>query len=82
MGIRIGIGFGGWPFPDSDPEHLWRYVDTCEALDVDSLWLSDRIVSSRLNVEPIVALSPAPSGKGRFYAHHRSDSFTKIGPCL
>jgi len=57
MAIRIGIGFGGWPFPDDDPAHLWRYVDTCEALDIDSLWLSDRIVSSRLNVEPIVALS-------------------------
>jgi probable F420-dependent oxidoreductase len=57
MGIRIGIGFGGWPFPDSDPEHLWRYVDACEALGIDSLWLSDRIVSSQLNVEPIVALS-------------------------
>ena len=57
MAIRIGIGFGGWPFPDDDPEHLWRYVDACEKLDVDSLWLSDRIVSSQLNVEPLVALS-------------------------
>ncbi|MCH8063717.1 MAG: LLM class flavin-dependent oxidoreductase [Chloroflexi bacterium] len=57
MSVRIGIGFGGWPFPDADPQHLWRYVDACEELDVDSLWLSDRIVSSTLNMEPIVALS-------------------------
>jgi probable F420-dependent oxidoreductase len=57
MAIRIGVGFGGWPFPAFDPEHLWRYVDACEALDVDSLWLSDRVVSALLNVEPIVALS-------------------------
>jgi alkanesulfonate monooxygenase SsuD/methylene tetrahydromethanopterin reductase-like flavin-dependent oxidoreductase (luciferase family) len=57
MAIRIGIGFGGWPFPTPDPEHLWRYVDACEALNVDSLWLSDRIVSARLNVESIVTLA-------------------------
>jgi len=57
MAIRIGIGFGGWPFATDDPEHLWRYVDACEALNVDSLWLSDRIVSARLNVEPIVTLA-------------------------
>ena len=57
MSIKIGIGFGGWPFPSDDPEHLWRYVDTCEDLDIDSIWLSDRIVSPLLNMEPIVALS-------------------------
>lgn len=57
MSIKIGIGFGGWPFPSDDPEHLWRYVDTCEDLDIDSIWLSDRIVSPFLNMEPIVALS-------------------------
>ena len=57
MSIKIGIGFGGWPFPSDDPEHLWRYVDTCEELDIDSIWLSDRIVSPLLNMEPIVALS-------------------------
>ncbi len=57
MSIKIGIGFGGWPFPDDDPEHLWRYVDACEALDIDSIWLSDRIVSPQMNMEAVVALS-------------------------
>ena len=57
MAVRIGVGFGGWPFPDRDPDLLWRYVETAEALDVDSVWLSDRVVSSVLSVEPIVALS-------------------------
>ena len=57
MAIRIGVGFGGWPFPKADPQMLWKYVDAAEALDVDSIWLSDRIVSSVTSMEPIVALS-------------------------
>ena len=57
MSIKIGVGFGGWPFPSDDPEHLWKYVDTCEELDLDSIWMSDRIVSPLMNMEPVVALS-------------------------
>ena len=57
MAIRIGIGFGGWPFADEKPETLWQYVDAAEEMDIDSIWLSDRIVSSTLNMEPLIALS-------------------------
>ena len=57
MAIRVGVGFGGWPFPDPDPEHLWCYVETAEQMDVDSIWLSDRVVSEYLNMEPLIALS-------------------------
>ena len=57
MSVRIGVGFGGWPFPQQDPGLLWEYVDACEDLDIDSLWLSDRIVSEAMNVEPMIALS-------------------------
>ncbi len=57
MSIRIGVGFGGWPFPEKDPQQLFDYVDACEELDIDSIWLSDRIVSSALNMEPVVALA-------------------------
>ncbi len=57
MAIRIGVGFGGWPFPRPDPALLWEYADTAEALDIDSIWLSDRVVSSVLSMEPMVALS-------------------------
>ena len=57
MSVKIGIGFGGWPFPTADPDHLWEYTDLCESLGVDSLWLSDRVVSEAMNVEPVVALS-------------------------
>ena len=57
MSVKIGIGFGGWPFPTQDPDELWQYVDACEELDIDSLWLSARIVSEIMNVEPMIALS-------------------------
>lgn len=57
MSVKIGVGFGGWPFPDSDPERLWEYVDACECLGIDSIWLSDRIVSEVLSLEPLIALS-------------------------
>ena len=57
MAIRIGVGFGGWPFPQPDPALLWEYVDTAEARDIDSIWLSDRVVSSVLSMEPMIALS-------------------------
>ena len=57
MSVKIGIGFGGWPFPSADPDHLWEYTDLCERYGVDSLWLSDRIVSEAMNMEPMVALS-------------------------
>ena len=32
-------------------------MDAAEALDVDSIWLSDRVVSSVLSMEPLIALS-------------------------
>lgn len=57
MSVKIGVGFGGWPFLTESPNELWDFVDACESLDIDSLWLSDRIVSDVMNVEPIVALS-------------------------
>ena len=57
MAIRIGVGFGGWPFSEYHPAPLWDYVDAAEALDIDSIWLSDRVVSPLLGVEAVVALS-------------------------
>ena len=57
MVVRIGVGFGGWPFQGPDPDYLWDYVERAEALDIDSIWLSDRIVSQRFSLEPMMALS-------------------------
>ena len=57
VAIRIGIGMSGWPFGDEGPQALWDWVDAAERADVDSIWLTDRVVADRLNVEPLVALS-------------------------
>ena len=57
MAIGIGIGFSGWPFGDPNPEAFRRAIDLAESLDIDSLWLSDRVVSEVLSLEPVVALS-------------------------
>lgn len=57
MKVRIGIGLGQWPSPMAEPEQILDLVDEFEALDVDSLWLSDRLVSAVPTLEPISFLS-------------------------
>ena len=44
-GIKIGIGFGQWKYGLPDTESLCRYAETAEAVGLDSLWLSDHIVT-------------------------------------
>jgi probable F420-dependent oxidoreductase len=55
--IRIGIQLGQWPRRDIQPTTILDLVDYFEALDVDSIWVSDRLVSSTLTVEPVTFLS-------------------------
>jgi probable F420-dependent oxidoreductase len=43
MAVRIGVGLANFPFGDA--RAFWRWVERCEASDVDSLWQSDRLVS-------------------------------------
>jgi probable F420-dependent oxidoreductase len=57
MKVRIGIAVGQWPIKGSGPEAILDLVDHLEALDVDSLWVSDRLVSTGLILEPITFLS-------------------------
>lgn len=57
MNVRIGIALGQWPRRELQPEAILDLVDYFEALDVDSLWVSDRIVSLALTLEPITFLS-------------------------
>lgn len=57
MKIRIGIQLGQWPSREIRPEAVLDVVDYFEALDVDSLWVSDRLVSPALTLEPITFLS-------------------------
>jgi probable F420-dependent oxidoreductase len=57
MNVRIGIALGQLPGRNVQPDTIFDLVDYCEALGVDSLWMSDRIVSSALTLEPISFLS-------------------------
>ena len=57
MKVRIGIQLGQWPSRDIRPEAVLDLVDYFEALDVDSIWVSDRLVSSTLTLEPVTFLS-------------------------
>ena len=57
MKVRIGIALGQWPNKEIGPDAIFDFVDSLEALDIDSLWLSDRLVSPALTFEPITFLS-------------------------
>ena len=62
MSVRLGLGFLQFPF--SSPNAFWRWVDQCEDTGVDSLWLSERIVSTQNYLEPMSALA-AIAGRTR-----------------
>ena len=57
MKVRVGVAVGQWPLPRAEPAAIVDLVDYLESLDVDSLWVSDRLVSSALMLEPITFLS-------------------------
>lgn len=48
---------GPWPFEDKRPETLLDFIDYCESVDIDSLWLSDRIVSPTVTLEPVTFMA-------------------------
>lgn len=57
MSIRVGVSLAGWPFPDDDPERLFAYAERCEALGLDSLWLSERLAGPAPFLEPMAAIA-------------------------
>src|SRR5512141_605997 len=57
MKVRIGIQLGQWPSREIHPDAVLDLIDYFEALDVDSIWVSDRLVSPALTLEPITFLS-------------------------
>jgi probable F420-dependent oxidoreductase len=62
MSIAVGLGLMEFPFPDADA--YWRWVDLCEESGVDSLWQTDRILSSEPILEPLSAMA-ALAGRTR-----------------
>jgi probable F420-dependent oxidoreductase len=57
MKVRIGITLGDWAFESSTPDELLELIDLCENWNIDSIWVSDRIVAPRVTLEPIVLMS-------------------------
>ena len=57
MKIRIGIGMGRWPLAQGHDFSYFDFVEKCDALGVDSLWFSDRIVGQGSILEPVVAMA-------------------------
>jgi probable F420-dependent oxidoreductase len=55
MSVRIGLGFAAFPF--SGPGAFWRWIDACEDSLVDSVWLSERMVSPQPFLEPLSTLA-------------------------
>ena len=57
MSIAIGYVPGAFGQAGDDPGYLRHLVEMGDSFGYDSIWLSDRIVSDRFSLEPIVALS-------------------------
>ena len=63
MSVKIGIAPGNWAWSNGG-ESFFEFVDQCEAQAWDSIWLSDRLVSDQMNLEPVTALA-AVAGRTR-----------------
>ena len=62
--MSIAVGLGLMEFPFRDAEAYWKWVDLCEEGGVDSLWQTDRIVSSEPILEPMSVMA-ALAGRTR-----------------
>ncbi len=59
MSVRIGYMPGAFGWGCQDPDFLRQLVAVGDRNGYDSIWLSDRIVSDRFSLEPVVGLSMA-----------------------
>ncbi len=57
MSVAIGYAPGAYGEGGADPDCLRRLVELGDQYGYDSIWLSDRIVSDRFSLEPLVALA-------------------------
>jgi alkanesulfonate monooxygenase SsuD/methylene tetrahydromethanopterin reductase-like flavin-dependent oxidoreductase (luciferase family) len=55
MSEKVGIGIAGFPFETM--AQFWQWVDICEAGDVDSIWVTDRLVSAQPMLEPMSVMA-------------------------
>jgi probable F420-dependent oxidoreductase len=57
MKVRIGITLGDAISDVSVADEVLDFIDQCESWDIDSIWVSDRIVSPRITLDPIVFMA-------------------------
>src|SRR5262249_39130886 len=62
--MTIAVGVGLMEFPFRDAQAYWNWVDLCEAGGVDSVWQTDRIVSSEPMLECMTTMA-ALAGRTR-----------------
>ena len=55
--MAIGIGMGTSVFPFDNPRDYFKWVDKCEAGKVDSIWQTDRLVSTESMLECLSAMA-------------------------
>jgi probable F420-dependent oxidoreductase len=55
--IRIGISLGDTVAAEEKPEELLSFIDDCERWEIDSIWVSDRIVAPRPTLDPVVFMA-------------------------
>src|SRR5437867_10291672 len=54
---RIGVMPGPWPNGDEGRDLLWRFIDLCEASEIDSVWFSERLSSPAPVLEPMTTMA-------------------------
>src|SRR5687768_3909201 len=52
-------------FPFSSPRAMWRWVEACEAGDIDSIWQTDRLISTEPFLEPLAVMAALAGGTER-----------------
>jgi probable F420-dependent oxidoreductase len=57
--IRIGIGFGTARSGVPTPAEICAYAERAEDLGIDSIWLSDRVTGTQLDIACVMALFAA-----------------------
>ncbi|MBI3303866.1 MAG: LLM class flavin-dependent oxidoreductase [Deltaproteobacteria bacterium] len=64
-GIKIGVGFGLWRLGMPSPDTICSYAERAEDVGIDSIWLSDHIVSRNpeLEISCIMAMFAARTKK-------------------
>ncbi len=57
MSVRVGVQFGGWPLGAVTGKRFFDFVDRLEELEFDSVWFSDRVISTSPSLGSFSALA-------------------------